>query len=451
MPSTPTLQQPGLLDELDVLHRQEREAQTRKLLTATAFALANADLDPAQAGRAGRERLVRLGGEGTPAVAEFSGAMVGGRLQLSAWSADRLIADGLDLQFRLPHLFARLTAFEVAVGHARLVARKTRHLSLEQAGRVDARAAEVADGRLPWSRFTALVDAAVIQADPDTAAEREREAAEDVCVRSCRPLGDAMGALFVRGPVEATTQIDAAVTDMAATLQEIGWADPSVDGDSEPARVQEIRLQALLVLCNPAVAVAAIHHRVDRQAGREVPGLHKLVPDASTLVARAQLYVHLAQQSAEDGHDGVARIEGHGPVSAGWVRRHLGLRAGFTVRPVLDPLHQTPVDAYEVPARHAEAVHLMTPADIFPFASRTTRAVEIDHTRPYRPRSRGGPPGQSRIGNYGPMSRRHHRIKTHSDWQVEQPFPGIYLWRDPAGAMYLVDHTGTRRVGAESA
>ena len=41
---------------------------------------------------------------------------------------------------------------------------------------------------------------------------------------------------------------------------------------------------------------------------------------------------------------------------------------------------------------------------------------------------------------------RHHRIKTHGHWQVRQPFPGIYVWRDPHGALYLVDHTGTRRL-----
>ena len=44
------------------------------------------------------------------------------------------------------------------------------------------------------------------------------------------------------------------------------------------------------------------------------------------------------------------------------------------------------------------------------------------------------------------MTTGHHRIKTHGDWQVQQPFPGIYLWRDPHGAFYLVDHTGTRRL-----
>jgi hypothetical protein len=44
------------------------------------------------------------------------------------------------------------------------------------------------------------------------------------------------------------------------------------------------------------------------------------------------------------------------------------------------------------------------------------------------------------------MTTSHHRIKTHTAWQVQQPFPGIYVWRDPHGAVYLVDHTGTRRL-----
>jgi hypothetical protein len=64
----------------------------------------------------------------------------------------------------------------------------------------------------------------------------------------------------------------------------------------------------------------------------------------------------------------------------------------------------------------------------------------VDHTIPF---DEGG---ESGVGNYGPMTLRHHRIKTHGGWQVRQPFPGIYVWRDPHDAFYLVDHTGTRRL-----
>ena len=138
-----------------------------------------------------------------------------------------------------------------------------------------------------------------------------------------------------------------------------------------------------------------------------------------------------------------ARVEGHGPVTDEWVRRHLGSQARFTIRPVLDLADQAPVDAYEIPDRHRQAVHLMTPADTFPWGVSTARTHQIDHTEAFL---RGGPRGQSRVGNYGPMTPFHHRIKTHAGWKVHQPFPGIYLWRDPHGATYLVDHSGTRRV-----
>ncbi|MDX6371271.1 MAG: hypothetical protein QOD98_259, partial [Nocardioidaceae bacterium] len=87
---------------------------------------------------------------------------------------------------------------------------------------------------------------------------------------------------------------------------------------------------------------------------------------------------------------------------------------------------------------------LMTPADTFPFASSLSRTKQVDHTIPY---DEGGETG---VGNYGPMTLPHHRIKTHSSWQVQQPFPGIYLWRDPHGAFYLVDHTGTRRIPGDT-
>ncbi|HET7385939.1 MAG TPA: hypothetical protein VFJ19_04665 [Nocardioidaceae bacterium] len=42
-------------------------------------------------------------------------------------------------------------------------------------------------------------------------------------------------------------------------------------------------------------------------------------------------------------------------------------------------------------------------------------------------------------------------MKTFAGWQVRQPFPGLYVWRDPHGGYYLVDHTGTRRIGKSAA
>jgi len=220
-----------------------------------------------------------------------------------------------------------------------------------------------------------------------------------------------MASFFVRADVATIMTIDAAVAAAAKRAE----------GPAET--VDERRVDALL------------HLVTGTDPGRTADPLPQV-----------QLYVHTyaeADGSSGAGGAGVARIEGHGPVTEDYLRRVLGPKARFTVRPVLDLEGLAPVDAYEIPDRHRQAVHLMSPADVFPYASRTSRSREIDHTKPYDPT---GPPGQSRIGNYGPMTRFHHRIKTFGHWQARQPFPGVYVWRDPYDAIYIVDSTGTRHL-----
>jgi hypothetical protein len=200
------------------------------------------------------------------------------------------------------------------------------------------------------------------------------------------------------------------------------------------------------------------------------------VIDWSKLLPALTLYVHLygGRVSAADieGQTGwpprplamgldradspeIVRVEGIGALTATWLRVHLGLQPAQKVnlRPVLDLEGQAPVDAWEIPDRHREAVRLMTPADVFPFGSASAnqpdgwRSMQIDHTVPWQPAGRGG---QTGVGNYGPLTAFHHNLKTHGGWQVQQPFAGIFVWRDPHGALYLVDHTGTRALGRTS-
>ena len=166
--------------------------------------------------------------------------------------------------------------------------------------------------------------------------------------------------------------------------------------------------------------------------------------DWARLLPTVTLYVHLTDHTLATGH-GVARWEGEGPISARYVRDFLGPTSRFTIKPVIDLAGQTAVDAYEIPDRLREAVHLRTPADVFPYASNTSRRMDLDHTRPYRHTASAG---QTGMDNLGPLGRFHHRVRTHGNWAVEQPFPGIYLWRAPHGSIYLVDHTGTRKVTA---
>jgi hypothetical protein len=143
----------------------------------------------------------------------------------------------------------------------------------------------------------------------------------------------------------------------------------------------------------------------------------------------------------------VGRIEDVGPVTIDQIRRFLGSsHCRIRVQPVLDP-NPAPVDSYEIPTRTREALRLRNPASIFPFAPTTSRTMDLDHTIPYLPPERGGPPGQTGLHNLGPLSRSQHRLKTFGRWTALQPEPGVYLWRSPHGWIYLATNTGTHDLG----
>jgi hypothetical protein len=413
-----------------------REAETDLLRAAYQWAVLHDPdrLDPAEVGLPGRERARRLGGAGVPEVSEFAAAQFGARIGRSPYAAAQLIADAQDLQHRHPQLWGRVQAGEVRASYARYVTTRTRELSPTEAGYVDAGVAESADGRIPWSRFEVLVEAKVAQAAPAIAKAREEKARQARFAKKCRTETHGMASFLVRADVATIEAIDAAVTALAERLVEtMPDTDPQTDTETGTgaSTVDDRRVRAVLLLANPGATVDT---------------------DIADLLPTVQLYVHTyagttgagldeTEHDPEHGaQERIARLEGHGPVTEAWLRDVLGPRCRFRVTPVLDLAGQAPVDAYEIPDRHRQAVHLMTPADTFPYASSLSRRMQVDHTTPYE---RGGVSG---VGNYGPMTTRHHRIKTHGGWQVTQPFPGIYLWRDPHGACYVVDHTGTRRL-----
>ncbi len=558
------------LDGVESLWRVQQEAACATLVFAAHYAdLCDGDGLPGVGSRAlpGTERRVRLGGVGTPRVAEFAAAELAARMRMSPRGGRALLADALDARHRLPLMWVRVQSGEARAGWVRYVAAQTRHLSAEAAGRVDADLVEVVDGRLPWSRFESRLEGRIVAADPEVAAQREEEERARVFARASRSSEAGMKSLYVRAPAAVVIRVEATIAYVAQALAAMG------DTDSEDER----RVKAVLLLANPTQAVellaAYAAHRartgadtgtdadVGTDAGADVPlpgcdpgagaadvpagprepgtddageaagstagdaaggdaqraepvgandavgaaardaaardaaadadladrdadaadadaddAVDPRVPrrfrpgelprwlarasdpehrwrwDWPALLPRANIWLHLAGETLEGGATGppggVVRWEGEGPVSLAYLREQLAPYHAMTVRPVLDLAGQEPVDSYEIPARHRRAVALRTPADCFPFAAQVGGGLDLDHTEPFDHSAGAGGvrPGQSRMDNYGPLGRLHHRIKTHGGWQVRQPFEGIYLWRDPHGHHYLVDHTGTRKL-----
>ncbi len=454
------------LRHIRAMQASAQRAEVAILQDAAHWADLNGVLEPTSYELPGVEQMICYGGDGTPEVSEFCPAELGAELAISPASAARLIGDALDLRHRLPMLWARICAGEVKPWIGRQIATDTRDVSQETAAVVDRRVAKYAHS-LTWGRLAKVVQAAIIDTDPDYARQREESHRRNrgVWLNPADETGTITGAFAAAGP--DALQFDAGLNRTADALGLLG------DSDSKDIR----RSKALGILANPQLTMDlyATAQTTDLPASVEPSGNPTpFVRGVSIKVdprPKAVLYVHMTKESLDSG-DGVARVEGIGPVTVDQAKRWLG-DCTISLKPVIDIAGIAPVDAYEIPDQIREAIHIITPADTFPYASCTSRTMDLDHTIPYLPMvstsstagdstsstggtgstngSGGGPPGQTGIGKLGPLTRRHHRIRTHGKWQVKQPFPGIYLWRSPHGRYWLVDHTGTHRLNPDNA
>jgi hypothetical protein len=422
-------------------------AETRRLHIAAHWA----DLHPgdaiAQSRAPGTEHPIRLGGDGTPTVADLAPAELGCALRISDGSASRLIGDALDLRHRLPKIWAAAVAGQAPAHQARHIATATRHLTKDQAAFVDSRLAPSL-GAVSWNRLHSLIEAAIYEADPAGADQRAVLAAQERFVRLGRNSEHGLKMIIARATAGDAIWFKATIDRIGDILAR--------QGDEDPADVR--RSKAIGILAQPAEALRLLcQHQddddcpvSDQETAPEPHRSLQITPpplDPAKARPRAIVYVHLSEEALSAGR-GLARVEEVGPVLLSQLHMILGDHCSISVKPVIDlPAGHTAVDAYEIPASLREQILLRNPADVFPYAAAVSRSIDIDHTIPYLSPDKGGSPGQTRLGNLGPHIRHHHRIKTHGGWQVCQPEPGTWLWRSPHHSIYLVNGSGTHPLG----
>ena len=128
-----------------------------------------------------------VAGDGTPEVAERAVVEIGAALGVSYRSALCLVADAVELCFRLPTLWRLVQAGRLQAWKARRVAQATQRLSAEAAGFVDRQAAIAGRrNRLPVS-LSGLVTQALNLFDPEIAEGLEEAALAHRDVRSTTP------------------------------------------------------------------------------------------------------------------------------------------------------------------------------------------------------------------------------------------------------------------------
>jgi hypothetical protein len=208
------------------------------------------------------------------------------------------------------------------------------------------------------------------------------------------------------------------------------------DAMTEPEVVPEAKADAE----EPAPEAEADDHQ----------SLSMVVPpafDAATARPRVVLHFHLAEAALRTGQ-AIVRPEDGDPLTLHQLMEFLR-RSQCQVRsqPVLNPTAIAAVDSYEIPAQLRAAVRARQVADVFPFRTCLSQNMDLDHTERYVPMDYGGPPGQTRLDNLGPMARPAHRAVTHGGWSKHQPEPGYYIHRSPIGYVYLVTNQGTLALG----
>ena len=472
-------------------------AETRRLQIAAHWADLHSGDAISQNRLPGAEHPIRLGGDGTPTVADFAPAELGCVLRLSAGAAAKLIGDALDLRHRLPLIWTAALARQAPAYQARHIATATRHLTKDQAAFVDAHLARSL-GAVSWSRFHTLLEAAIYEADPVGAEQRAALAAQERFVRLGRNSEHGLKIIIARATAGDAIWFKATIDRIADILTR--------QGDTDTIDVR--RSKAIGILAQPAEALRLLCQHQDDDSGgspepadpdqepaQDEPALDEPARDQHAAPEdgeegtesdrgadsgsvedqpsdpasgeashrslqilpppfnpdrarpRAIVYVHLSVEALTAG-TGIARVENVGPVLLSRLQLLLGDHCSISLKPVIDlPAGHIPVDCYEIPTSLREQLQLRYPADVFPYANTVSRSVDMDHTIPYLSPDKGGPPGQTRIGNLGPHIRYHHRVKTFGGWQVWQPEPGTWLWRSPHGWIYLVNATGTHPFG----
>jgi len=419
-------------------------------------------------------RIDRIAGEGTPSVTEYAVEELGAALGVPYRTGLQLVADALELCFRLPRLWGLVQAGRLQGWKARQVAQLTMSVSPHVALFVDRHLADqAARNRVPGlGRLRALVHEALLQCDPEEAAAREETALAK------------RGVWFDHHDSTATTQVtatldtldaldlDNTLSDLADQLRQLGDTDP-LDVRRAHALGTLAHPQHLLDLTPGGPAddggtsehgeadVAAGERPVLRLRNKTTAHLFVHVSLADLLAGRVGHLPALSGDLPGTGDPGGASDSGEPVTPTGWVeklgpatldllRDWLNRADRIALRPVLhaaDPgtAGEWPaVDQHDPPDWMREIVILRDGHCVFPGCTIDARGCDQDHIIAYVPMDEGGPPGQTSVQNLACLCRRHHRLKTFTAWPYQRLPDGDYQWTSPTGHTYTARPTPRR-------
>jgi len=396
---------------------------------------------------------------------EFASDELGFELRMTWQAAAGQMDYACRVAERLPRTFAALCAGQLHPVHVRIIDEETSILSPQDAARADEILAEAAQSKT-FGQLRYAAHRLVLKLDPDSARRRKEAAKQDAHVRRFREDSGNAGMVARELPPDEILASWQHVEQRALDLQAAG-----VSG-----ALQELRVRAYLDLLQERDTRTV---QADPPDGGEGPGGsggpgpegHGPAgpgPDRGpSLAAQVNLTVPLDTGLGRSEAPGEAA--GFGLVDAETARdllaaaaRHPdtrwcltvlhpdgtaaahGCAAGrhqpaeflralkLTLHPVIrGPCHHAQAeDGYRPSRKLQHLVSARNPCCSAPGCGRPAARCDLDHTTAWHLG------GLTCVCNLAPLCRHHHRLKQAEGWWLDQPEPGVLVWRTPTGLTY---------------
>jgi hypothetical protein len=423
---------------------------------------------------------------------EFAADELADELHMTPLSAAQQMDYAGTVARRLPKTFAALAAGRIHPVHLRIIEDETSILTDKDAAHADQVLAEAAPGKT-FGELRSAAHKLVLQLDPEAVRKRKEVAQREAHVRRFREDSGNAGMVARELPSAEVLASWQHVEQRALDLRAVGM----------PGSLQELRVRAYLDLLQerdsrdlPADGEASVPDQPpsdDKQpggrpdgpepdAGSDGPGENggpggpgngrgpgaDPGPSLAALVTITLPWATLQGRSELPGEaDGFGVLDGDEARDlAAAAARHARTRWCITAlnpdgtaaaHACLPGRHPPPglarltaplLPVARGPCDHAHAetgyhpsrklTHLIRARNgrcTAPGCGRPAARCDLDHTRPW---DQGGPTCDC---NLAPLCRHHHRCKQAEGWHLEQPEPGVLVWRTPSGRTYATGPT----------
>lgn len=349
-------------------------------------------------------------------------AEFGAALRMSDRTIERRMADADLVVTLFPRLWHAQGSGVLSAAHVRAIVDAALHLR-DDADR-DAYAGEMIEiaRRESPNRVARLARRAAERYQRRTIDERHREARAQRTVW-VKDRADGMAELGLLGPAVLVRGAFDRLNAMAKTVSDATESDAAVpteamhphDGASSDVRsIAETRCDLALDLL---LAGMPVGHDSPAQMLAEIRGSVSVTVPVLTLLGET---------------DTPAEVDGRTPIDTDTARRLAGTASGWDrilTHPVTGAM--LAVDRYRPSAEITRHLLARDQRCRFPTCGQPARACDIDHTHDH---ALGG---ETTVDNLAALCRRHHSLKHHTPWHVENLGDGVLVWTSPTGGTYV--------------